>query len=487
MELVIKTAAQLAEMIRKREVSSVEVLDAYLQQIQKHNPKLNAVVTLDEAGARRRALEADEALARGEVWGPLHGVPVTIKDSFETAGLRSTSGCKALADYIPKQDADVVARLRKAGAIIMGKTNLPTLARGCQANNAVFGRSNNPWNLECTPGGSTGGGAAAVAAGLSPLETGSDIGGSIRLPAHFCGIYGLKATGGRIFGRGHISTEKQITNPRPPALPPGWEALWQLPVFGPLARSVGDLQLALQVMAEPSSPPLEKSPNKPLAELRIAWTEDFGSMPVDKDTQETIRQLAAKLEAAGCQLKQIPDAVDYNELWEVTGACIGAIDTIMQPPHVRLLRRLAGQLTSAKRIANPVMRGMMIGIRLDPKQMSSILARRQAMIDRIESFLGQWDVWVMPVFPIPAFTHRRDSEALSINGQKISQVIACTAFNTVFNMTGHPVVSMPVGHSREGLPIGVQIVGKRWGEMALLDAAEKIDGVIQEYKRPTGY
>src|SRR5579883_2568231 len=189
-ELVFWSASQLAAAIRDRTVSSIEVIEAHLQQIAQHNPAINAIATLQADQAREQAHQADAALAQGEWWGPLHGVPVTCKDNFETAGLRTTCGYQPLSEYVPQQDATVVARLRNAGAILLGKTNMPPLGTGLQTNNALFGRTNNPWHLAYTCGGSTGGGAAAIAAGLSPLETGSDSGGSIRVPAHFCGVFG---------------------------------------------------------------------------------------------------------------------------------------------------------------------------------------------------------------------------------------------------------------------------------------------------------
>ncbi len=197
-------AHELAAAIRERRISAVEVLDAHLARIARYNPALNAIVTHNEENARTRAREADAALARGEVWGPLHGVPVTIKDSFATAGLRTTSGFPPLTNHVPDSDATAVARLRAAGAIVLGKTNLPLLVHGFQSDNPIFGRTNNPWDHARTPGGSTGGGAAAIAAGLSPLELGSDYGGSVRIPAHFCGIYSLKPTNNRIPLTGHI-------------------------------------------------------------------------------------------------------------------------------------------------------------------------------------------------------------------------------------------------------------------------------------------
>jgi amidase len=209
----IRTALQVADAIRAGDATAVQVLEELLARIEHHNPGLNAIVTLDVDGARRRAQEADTALSQGNVWGPLHGVSITIKDSFETAGLRTVSGFPPFAHRIPHADAPPVARLRQAGAIILGKTNLPTLASGIQSNNPVFGRTNNPWDRRRTPGGSSGGAAAAVAAALSYLDLGSDIGGSIRIPAHFCGVYGLKATGGRVAGKGHLASPKRLVVP----------------------------------------------------------------------------------------------------------------------------------------------------------------------------------------------------------------------------------------------------------------------------------
>ncbi len=245
----IRTASQIATAIRAHEVTAVQVLEDLISRVEKYNPALNAIVTLDIDRARRRAQEADEALSQDQIWGPLHGVPITIKDSFETVGLRTVSGYPPFAQRVPNEDAPPVARLRQAGAIILGKTNLPTLASGIQSNNPVFGRTNNPWDLSRTPGGSSGGAAAAISAALSYLDLGSDIGGSIRIPAHFCGVYGLKATGGRISGKGHLSSPKRLV------VPPGWEPLLQLGSFGPLARSIDDLRLCLPIITEPTAPP----------------------------------------------------------------------------------------------------------------------------------------------------------------------------------------------------------------------------------------
>lgn len=268
--LTFAPAHQLARMIRDREVSAVEVLNAYLAQIAKHNSKLNAICTLDEENAYFRARLADEALAKGENWGALHGVPITIKDIFETAGLLTTAGYIPLKDYVPQQDATVVARLRAAGAVILGKTNMAELAGDYQSTNSLFLQVNNPWNLDYTAGGSSGGSAAAVAAGLSALDLGNDFAGSVRQPAHFCGVYALKPTDRR------ISTAGQI--PEVPGMP---VCIRQMMTVGCFARSLEDIRLCFSLIPgsdirRPDVPPIpfDTPSGKSLHNLKIAWIDE---------------------------------------------------------------------------------------------------------------------------------------------------------------------------------------------------------------------
>jgi amidase len=238
-DIALQSARTLAEAIRRREISSRELLDHYLARVERLNPPLNAVVTVDVEGARRAADAADKALARGGASGPLHGVPMTIKDTYETAGMRTTCGFEPWSDHHPEGDAEPVRRLREAGAVVFGKTNTPTLAGDWQTHNPIFGVTNNPWSREHTTGGSSGGAAAAVAAGLTALELGSDIGGSIRVPSSWCGVCGHKPTWGVVPQHGHL----------PP--PPGTLAETDLGVMGPIARTVDDLELALDIVAGP--------------------------------------------------------------------------------------------------------------------------------------------------------------------------------------------------------------------------------------------
>src|ERR1700694_4982168 len=239
MDIVFSSTTQLAAVIRAGHVSATEVLEAHLAQIDTHNPALNAIVTMDAERAYERAREADEALARGQVWGPLHGVPFKLKDANATAGMRTPTGFPPLADYVPHEDSTVTARLKAAGGILIGKTNVPVMLADYQSTNPIFGRTNNPWNVERTPGGSSGGAAAALAAGMTPFEIGTDLSASTRLPAHFCGVFGLKTTERRVPLTG-------VT----PALP-GPRPLRIMSTIGPMARTAEDLALLYSIIAGP--------------------------------------------------------------------------------------------------------------------------------------------------------------------------------------------------------------------------------------------
>jgi len=299
--LEFATALEAAQAIRKREVSSLELTKYILARIEKHNPGINAIVTLTADQALSRAKAADEALARGEWWGPFHGVPSTIKDTFETEGIRTTAGAPFLSKHVPAQDAVIVKRLKAAGVVILGKTNVPLMASDWQSYNEIFGTTNNPWDLERTPGGSTGGGAAALAAGLSYLSVGSDIGGSIRIPAHFCGVYGHKPTLNLVPLRGHI--------PPPPGGPP--PPPLDLPVAGPLARSAADLKTALEVLGGPdedqaigyrwSMPPARRTR---LRDYRLGYVLDDPLCQVLPEVKEVLSETVDALKKAGVQMEE---------------------------------------------------------------------------------------------------------------------------------------------------------------------------------------
>lgn len=481
-DLVFSPAHELAATIRARRASAVEVLDAHLAQIARRNPALNAIVTLNEEGARKRAAEADAALARGEVWGPLHGVPVTIKDSFATAGLRTTSGYPPLADYIPPEDATVVARVKVAGAIVLGKTNLPLLVHGFQSDNPVFGRTNNPWDLTRTPGGSTGGGAAALASGMSPLEIGSDYGGSVRIPAHYCGLFSIKPTERRVPMTGHI-----------PELPGKPRSVRHVATPGPLARSVEDLKIALQLIAgpDPAQPDIVPVPLAPVAKqalnsLRVAWSDNFGGLPITRDTRAALHGLMAQLDERGCRVEQaMPDGFDFPGIWETYGELRQC--EIGSAMSAELEAECAANFGVSAASEDPEMRGMARRLNATLKQYTETLTKRDAAIAAVEKFFETRDVFLCPVTVGPAFAHCVPGTPIAVDEQHVTYRIGGTGYTSPFNLTGNPSVVIPLARSKEGLPIGVQLVGPRWSETKLLAIAERFVEVTGPFQRPPGY
>ncbi|TMD97876.1 MAG: amidase, partial [Chloroflexi bacterium] len=320
MDIVFSSTTQLAAAIRAGHVSATEVLEAHLAQIDTHNPALNAIITMDAERAYERAQGADEALARGEVWGPLHGVPFTLKDAHATAGMRTTTGFPPLADYVPQEDSTVAARLKAAGGILIGKTNVHMmLADPAQTINPIFGRTKNPWNSERTPGGSSGGAAAALAAGMTPFEIGTDLTGSIRIPAHFCGVFGLKPTEQRVPLTGLIPG---LPGPRPIRI---------MSCIGPMARTVEDLALLFAIIAGPDGRdtevapvPVEEMPQLELNRLRIAFAPTFPSFPVAAEIREAVEESAGRLSALGAVVEEaaLPQ-VDFQQELASAGALIG--------------------------------------------------------------------------------------------------------------------------------------------------------------------
>ena len=307
------SASQLAAMLRAGEVSSRQTAEAYFAQIRKHNPAYNAIATLHEAEALAQADHADRSRAAGQPCGPLHGVPITIKDTYRVKGSRTTAGYLPLKDHIPDADAVAVALLKEAGAIVIGRTNTPTLAMDMQTDNPIFGRTNNPWDVNRTPAGSSGGCATALATGMTSLSLGSDLAGSIRLPAGFCGVYGLKPTHGVVSFEGHVVP-----------LPGEINGYRTLAVAGPLARSIDDLALALDVLTQPTSHDRNVAPlladtggHVDISKLKIAWTDNFGGVPVSAEIKDKLHAFVKKLAQAGATVHKVePQGMDYNEIWK---------------------------------------------------------------------------------------------------------------------------------------------------------------------------
>ena len=456
-DLSSESLTRLAELIRGREASPVEVLQAHLDLIQQVNPQLNAIVTL-APDAMEKAKEAEAAIARGDALGPLHGVPVTIKDTIEAAGIRTTSGSLLRAEFVPQRDAPSVARLKAAGAIILGKTNTAEMAMDYTADNPVFGRANNPYNPLMTTGGSSGGEAAAIAACMSPGGIGSDLAGSIRIPAHFCGIVGLKPTVGRVPG------ELQF----PPSTGP-----YSLgATIGPMARSVNDLQLMFKVLAGIDS--AAETRRASLRGSRVAFYTDDSVAPVTEETRRAVETAARVLANAGLIVEETrPPGIERgHDLW---------LKLFSRASVVQLRNFYAGRegeggdfvrwrLATADPVPQPSL----------DDYISSWLER-----DRLRAALVEWmehtPLIVAPVGATPAYEH--GTHKLTVGERNLSTFRAFS-YSQTFNVFDLPVVVVPAGRSLEGLPLGVQIIGGPFAEDTVLAAAAIIEEALGGWQMP---
>jgi amidase len=449
------SATRLATAIRAGEVTCVEVMRAHLGRIEAVNPALNAIVTLDGDLALRQAAAADRAVGGDRAPGPLHGLPIAVKDLEDTAGMRTTYGSPIYRDHVPTEDTLMVARLRRAGAIVIGKTNTPEFGAGSQTFNAVFGATRNPYDPARTPGGSSGGAAAAVASGMLPLADGSDLGASIRNPASFCNVVGLRPSPGRV--------------PDVPA-PFAWNPLG---VLGPLARSVEDAALLLRAMAgpDPRAPlSLDDPPDTFVLGVagdprgaRIAWSRNLGDLPVDSEVTAALEESRAALEAMGCVVEDIePDLTAADEAFEVLRG-IGyahAFGALLQ--------------TRADELKGTIVWNTRMGLALTGERVAGALALQTEMFHRMRSLLERYDALALPVSQVVPFPV--DQEWVGkIAGVPMGSYLEWMRSCSRITMTAHPAMSIPAGFTPQGLPVGLQLVGRHRGELALLRLAAGIE------------
>ncbi|HET7460756.1 MAG TPA: amidase [Longimicrobium sp.] len=471
------TAAETAARIRDGSLTSEEATRAYLERITALNPRYNIVVDLHADEALARAREADAARARGEVWGPLHGVPVTIKDVYDVAGMRITFGWPPMRRNTPRRDAFAVGRLREAGAVIMGITNAPLGSYDWQCWNPLYGRTRNPWDPSRTPGGSSGGSCAAIAAGFSALELGSDAAGSIRVPTHFCGVVAMKPTETRVSGRGHG---------RFPGIP---YSLRHICTYGPIARSVADVELAMELLTAPDpffpdTPPVPFAPRPPrdARTLRIAWTDAFGGYPVSADTAAAVRGVADALAGAGAHVdRRAPDAIDGDDALATWGEINGFETGMALPAYATVSMRLGAAVQFGR---GPFSRGLRRGMAFNGKRYFHALDRRDRFCGMMEAFLDGYDAWLCPVAAVPAITHRRTGAPVEVDGRRTSYSVALGAWACLTALLGCPAVVLPVARSREGLPIGIQVVGRRWDDAGVLAVARTVERLTGGYRPP---
>jgi amidase len=485
-DLTLASAEEQLAALRSREVSSEELTRAYLDRIGRYDGELNAVVSLDEEGALAAARSCDEAdeADRGE----LHGLPLTIKDGWEVAGVRSTAGIPGLKNYVPTRDSRVVGRVRRAGAVILGKTNIPTANADFQTSNPIFGRTNNPWDLSRTPGGSCGGGAAAVASGMTGLELGSEIGGSLRLPAHFCGIYGHKSSAGIT----------PTTNHLPPGPgEPGRYLEPDLVVAGGMARAAGDLEILLRTIAGPAPERavawrLELPGRRAgdLGEFRIAVWFDDPFIPLDDEVRAVLGQAADALTDAGARLDfKPPLPVTLEESHRVYEALLFAAFSTDRSTYSA--KGTAYFLRSALRHPRGQATRTMKLIRQRHEQWLHHHMKRLEMQASWNGFFAHYDAVLMPITasvapPHHGKDHDRFGRTYTVNGEE-RNYFEQPVWSGVANLIGSPATALPAGRTRTGMPVGLQILGPLYGDLTTIELARRIGKEVGGFVAPPGY
>ena len=470
LELTVFPAFRLAALVRSKQLSPVEVVKAHLHRIERLNPGLNAFVTVDAERALEAARIAEQAIRRNPDTASLHGVPVTIKSSIDVAGLRSETGTRLRGGRLATADAPLVARLKKAGAIVLGNTNAPELLMSYETDNLLFGRTNNPWDLHRTAGGSSGGESAAIAAGLSAGGVGSDGGGSIRVPAHFTGICGLKPTLGRVPSTGHFPSSV------------GPFAL--IGVVGPMARTVADVTLLFEAMAGPddgdtsSAPVSARHPDLlPLKSTIIGYFEDDARTPVTPEIRAAVRAAVQALERAGFKTRPFrPSGLDRaRDLWWVMFGLAGGY--ILRP-------MVAGHEDEI----SPILREFLGFVAADPpltvaRLMDAWMGRDELRL-RLFAEMRDVPVFVCPACSIPAFRHGEREWAIDGATVRYLREPDVMTYTQWFNLLGNPAMVVPAGRSAEGLPIGVQVVGRPYEEELVLAIAAEIERELGGYQPP---
>jgi len=461
-EMGFLTATELAAMIRAGELSAVEVMEAHLDRIEAVNPRVNAIVTFTPERAMEAARAADEALARGLPAGPLHGLPVAHKDSMLTEGVRTTFGSPIFKDFVPEQDALIVERLKKAGAISVGKTNTPEFTAGSQTYNEVFGETLNPYDPTKTCGGSSGGAAVALACGMLSIASGQDIGGSLRNPASFCNVVGFRPSPGRV--------------PTWPDVAPS-----PLSVEGPMARTVQDAALMLSAMAGPDgrSPISQEEPGSVFArplerdfgDARIAWSRDLGGLPVDPRVTAVLDGQRRVFEDLGCVVEEAePDLSDADEVFKVLRAWRFelAYGELLEEHRHEMKDTVVWNIEEGRRLTGP--------------QVGRAERLRAELYHRVRVFMEAYEFLVLPVAQVPPFDVKQ-RYVTEINGEEMGTYIDWMRSCYYVTVTGLPAISVPCGFTPAGLPVGVQIVGRQRDDLGVLQLAHAFEGATGFWKR----
>lgn len=461
-EICFMTARDLVQAISRRELSAHEVMVAHLEQIERYNPEVNAIVTLLPEQSMESADRADQSVARGESLGPLHGLPIAHKDLVPTKGIRTTFGSPIFADFVPEEDALIVERLRSAGALTIGKTNTPEFGAGSQTYNEVFGVTRNPYDLSKTCGGSSGGAAVALACGMIPIADGSDMGGSLRNPANYCNVVGFRPSPGRV------------------ASWPSLAAWATLGVQGPMARTVGDAALLLSAMAgpDPRSPISIAEPgdtfrrplNRDFRGVRIAWSPDFGGLPVDPRVAAVLEDQRGVFDELGCQVDRTqPDFAGADEAFKVLRAWQFELS------YGDLLDSHPGQMKDT------VVWNVEEGRKLTGPQIGRAERKHTELYQRVRLFMEEYEFMAFPVSQVPPFDVTQPY-VTEVNGFEMATYIDWMKSCYFVSVLGFPAISVPCGFTEGGLPVGLQIVGRHhddWGVLQLAHAFEQATGFWQ--------
>ena len=480
------TASEMLTALRTKQISAVELLDLHVRRIARHNTALNAIVEPDFERAKTEAQAADARRERGENW-PLLGLPMTLKESINVRGLRTTAGMEHWKDFRSEHDAPVTTRVKAAGAIVMGKTNVPQMLADWQSTNPVYGRTNNPWDVTRTPGGSSGGSAAALAAGLTPLEFGSDIGGSIRVPAAFCGIYG------------HRPSETAMPRSGQFPMPPMPNAAVVMGVQGPMARSAADLELALDVAAGPEVGEdvawrlaLQPARRARLADFRVAVLPSLDWMPLDAEVGAALDALASRLSARGAKVQVTQPEIlgDHREHYALYHSLLAAITSARLPAAER-----AARLAVARTRDDEWSRASQRGLESPASEYLVWIGQRERYRAAWRAFFRDWDVLLMPTFFAPAYPHwakpwpttpESIRKTIDINGKPVLEELGLF-WASVATLAGQPATAFPAGLTRGGLPIGLQAVGPYLEDRTPIRFAELVGAEVGGFTRPRGY
>ncbi len=485
--LPFQSATELVRAIREKQISSAELLATYIERVERLNPSINAIVETGFETARERARQADAVLSRGENWGPLHGLPMTIKDCIEVTGMRCTWGSPIFKDYISTRNADVVQSLLDAGAIIFGKTNLPLFAMDTQSFNDVYGQTNNPWDVTRSPGGSSGGAVAALAAGLTGLEIGSDIGGSIRSPAHFCGVYGHKPTYGIVPLHGQSPPLEMFTIDHAVEI--------DLAVTGPLARSAEDLELVMDLVVQPAIPQrkavkIELPPprKETLKDFRIGLWIDDPLAPPDNEVGDCLQNMADNLAKAGARIEDKKPDIDFAHCMGVylDLLTLATAFTVPQPDFDQLLKQ---SKTLDDNDQNPETHTARAISKLH-REWQLLNVERSLMCQKWDDYFKEIDVLLCPAVRVPAVLHDHtliEKRLSRFNDQDISHVELVIPWAGLTIVSYLPATVAPIGLTRSGLPVGVQIVGPYMEDRTPMHFAKLLKDVTGGFRPPPGY